>query len=110
MVERERRDPEREIVARLVLEQELARPLQERIGARRHLDVHRSIVRSPAARCAEGGDGPDSACVTTRAAIDELRALQLDRLRDTVERVYEHVPHYRRAFDAAGVRPADLES
>jgi phenylacetate-CoA ligase len=48
--------------------------------------------------------------VTTRAAIDELRALQLDRLRDTVERVYEHVPHYRRAFDAAGVRPADLQS
>ena len=48
--------------------------------------------------------------MTTRAAIDELRALQLDRLRDTVERVYEHVPHYRRAFDAAGVRPADLES
>ncbi|HET7515502.1 MAG TPA: phenylacetate--CoA ligase PaaK [Gaiella sp.] len=48
--------------------------------------------------------------MTTRAAIDELRALQLDRLRDTVERVYEHVPHYRRAFDAAGVRPADLQS
>jgi phenylacetate-CoA ligase len=48
--------------------------------------------------------------VTTRAATDELRALQLDRLRDTVERVYEHVPHYRRAFDAAGVRPADLQS
>jgi phenylacetate-CoA ligase len=48
--------------------------------------------------------------VTTRAAIDELRALQLDRLRDTVERVYEHVPHYRRAFDAAGVRPADHQS
>jgi phenylacetate-CoA ligase len=48
--------------------------------------------------------------VTTRAAIDELRALQLDRLRDTVDRVYEHVPHYRRAFDAAGVRPSDLES
>jgi phenylacetate-CoA ligase len=48
--------------------------------------------------------------VTTRAAIDELRALQLDRLRDTLERVYEHVPHYRRAFDAAGVRPADLQS
>ncbi len=37
----------------------------------------------------------------------ELRALQLERLRDTLARVYEHVPHYRRAFDAAGVSPAD---
>jgi phenylacetate-CoA ligase len=48
--------------------------------------------------------------VTTGDPIDELRALQLERLRDTLERVYRHVPHYRRAFDAAGVRPADLGS
>jgi phenylacetate-CoA ligase len=39
---------------------------------------------------------------------DELRALQLQRLRATLERAYEHVPHYRRAFDDAGVRPHDL--
>jgi phenylacetate-CoA ligase len=48
--------------------------------------------------------------VITRDSIDELRALQLERLRDTLERVYDRVPHYRRAFDAADVRPSDLES
>src|SRR5919112_3124270 len=42
--------------------------------------------------------------------IDELRALQLDRLRDTLRRVYENVPHYRRAFEDAGVTPNDLQS
>src|SRR5919107_2864883 len=42
--------------------------------------------------------------------IDELRALQLDRLRDTLRRAYEHVPHYRRTFDAAGVHPDDCRS
>jgi phenylacetate-CoA ligase len=41
---------------------------------------------------------------------DELRALQLDRLRDTLTRVHEHVPHYRRAFERAGVHPADVTS
>ena len=41
---------------------------------------------------------------------DALRALQLERLQTTLRRVYEHVPHYRRAFDEAGVRPDDLRS
>ncbi len=39
-----------------------------------------------------------------------LRTTQLERLRTTLERVYAHVPHYRRAFDEAGVRPESLES
>ncbi|WP_345420493.1 phenylacetate--CoA ligase PaaK [Pseudonocardia xishanensis] len=38
---------------------------------------------------------------------DELRALQLERLRWTLRHAYENVPHYRRAFDEAGVHPAD---
>jgi phenylacetate-CoA ligase len=44
------------------------------------------------------------------ASRDELAALQLDRLRQTLHRAYEHVPHYRRAFDAAGVDPDDCRS
>ena len=40
----------------------------------------------------------------------ELEGLQLERLRDTVSRVYAQVPHYTRAFDEAGVRPDDLTS
>jgi phenylacetate-CoA ligase len=45
-----------------------------------------------------------------RLDVDELRALQLDRLRTTLERVYAGVAHYRRTFDAAGVHPTDLRS
>src|SRR6476646_3639753 len=42
------------------------------------------------------------------ASVDELRALQLDRLRWTVRHAYDHVPHYRAAFDSAGVHPDDV--
>ncbi len=45
-----------------------------------------------------------------KASIDELRALQLVRLRGTLTRAYEHVAHYRKAFDAAGVHPSDLRT
>jgi phenylacetate-CoA ligase len=41
------------------------------------------------------------------ASRDELGALQLGRLRESLRRAYERVPHYRRAFDAAGVHPDD---
>jgi phenylacetate-CoA ligase len=36
---------------------------------------------------------------------DRLRALQLQRLRQTVERAHARVPHYRRSLDRAGVGP-----
>jgi phenylacetate-CoA ligase len=45
-----------------------------------------------------------------RASRDELQALQLQRLRQTLARAYEHVPHYRRAFEARGVHPSDCRS
>ena len=44
-----------------------------------------------------------------KASVDELRALQLKRLRWSLKHAYEKVPHYRKAFDAAGVRPDDLK-
>ncbi|HTF15373.1 MAG TPA: phenylacetate--CoA ligase PaaK [Burkholderiales bacterium] len=44
-----------------------------------------------------------------KASVDELRALQRDRLRGSLKHAYEKVPHYRKAFDAAGVRPGDLK-
>jgi phenylacetate-CoA ligase len=44
-----------------------------------------------------------------KASVDELRALQLERLRWSLKHAYEKVPHYRKAFDAAGVRPEDLK-
>ncbi|MBA3523366.1 MAG: AMP-binding protein, partial [Geodermatophilaceae bacterium] len=42
--------------------------------------------------------------------VDELRALQLRRLRWTLQHAYANVPHYRRAFAAAGVHPEDCRS
>jgi phenylacetate-CoA ligase len=45
-----------------------------------------------------------------KASIDELRALQLERLRHALARAYDHVPHYRKKFEAAGVHPSDLET
>ncbi len=44
------------------------------------------------------------------ASRDELRALQLQRLRWSLQHAYENVPHHRRAFDERGVHPADLKS
>jgi len=44
------------------------------------------------------------------ASRDELRALQLMRLRWSLAHAYDNVPHYRRAFDAKGVHPRDLVS
>ena len=45
-----------------------------------------------------------------RASRDELQALQLQRLRASLRHAYEHVPHYRQAFDAQGVHPDDCRS
>jgi phenylacetate-CoA ligase len=44
------------------------------------------------------------------ASADELQALQLERLQATLRHAYEHVPHYRSAFEARGVHPADCRS
>ena len=44
------------------------------------------------------------------ASRDELAALQLDRLKATLARVYDRVPHYRATLTAAGFHPGDLTS
>ena len=45
-----------------------------------------------------------------KASLDELRALQLTRLKDVVRLAYDRVPHYRKKFEAAGVHPDDLST
>ncbi len=45
-----------------------------------------------------------------RASIDELRALQLQRLRWSLQHAYDNSPVYRRKFDEAGVHPQDCRS
>ncbi len=44
-----------------------------------------------------------------QASRDDLRDLQLERLKKTLHTAYERVPHYKKKFDAAGVHPADLK-
>jgi len=45
-----------------------------------------------------------------KASVDELRALQLKRLRATLQHAYANSPVYRAKFDAAGVHPDDCRS
>ena len=44
------------------------------------------------------------------ASIDEIRALQLDRLKWSLRHAYENVPMYRARFDEAGVHPDDVRT
>jgi phenylacetate-CoA ligase len=45
-----------------------------------------------------------------RASLDELRALQLTRLKATLQHAYANSPAYRVKFNAAGVRPDDCRT
>ncbi|HSC09126.1 MAG TPA: phenylacetate--CoA ligase PaaK [Steroidobacteraceae bacterium] len=42
------------------------------------------------------------------ASLDELRNLQLERLRWSLQHAYDNVPHYRERFTAARVHPRDV--
>jgi phenylacetate-CoA ligase len=55
------------------------------------------------------GAAPDPGTLDAaeRMSADELRVLQLERLRWSLRHAYDNVPHYRRAFDDAGVHPDD---
>jgi len=53
---------------------------------------------------------PDELEPIERASRDELQALQLQRLRWSLQHAYDNVAHYRKAFDAKGVAPGDLKS
>ncbi|WP_371557390.1 phenylacetate--CoA ligase PaaK [Streptomyces longwoodensis] len=45
-----------------------------------------------------------------RLDVEALRALQMERLRASLEHAYANVPFYRESFDKAGVRPEDCRS
>jgi phenylacetate-CoA ligase len=44
------------------------------------------------------------------ASLDELRAVQLERLQWSLNHAYRNVAHYRAAFDAAEVHPGDCKA
>ncbi|NLO89096.1 MAG: phenylacetate--CoA ligase [Clostridia bacterium] len=41
---------------------------------------------------------------------EELKQLQLERLKMTVERAFHNVPHYRRTMQEVGIEPDDIQS
>lgn len=43
-------------------------------------------------------------------SVDELRSVQLDRLKASLLHAYSNVAHYRQAFDQAGIHAQDLKS
>jgi phenylacetate-CoA ligase len=53
---------------------------------------------------------PDDLEPIEKASRDEVAALQLERLKWSLRHAYDHVPHYRRKFEAHGVHPDDLRS
>ncbi|MEU1405765.1 phenylacetate--CoA ligase PaaK [Streptomyces sp. NPDC005728] len=55
-------------------------------------------------------DATDLRDAGERLGPEELRALQLERLRASLRHAYDHVPFYRESFDKAGVRPEDCRS
>ncbi len=56
------------------------------------------------------GASPNELDPIERASRDEIEALQLSRLKATLERAYANVAHYKRTFDAQGVHPSDLKT
>ena len=44
------------------------------------------------------------------ASLDELRTLQLERMKATLQHAFENSPVYRSKFNAHGVHPDDLRS
>lgn len=71
--------------------------------------------RGPGARAGSGpaAGADDSAELlddAERLTREQLRELQLDRLRATLRHAYANVELYRRKFDAAGVAPEDCRS
>jgi len=45
-----------------------------------------------------------------KASLDELQALQLERMKWSLQHAYDNVAHYRKKIDAAGIHPSDLKS
>ena len=42
------------------------------------------------------------------ASLDEIQALQLQRLKATLQHAYDRIPHYKKSFDAVGIHPDDV--
>jgi len=57
----------------------------------------------------EGSTQGDHLAAIEVASQDELRGVQLQRMKWSLKHAYDNVAHYKRSFDAAGVHPSDLK-
>src|SRR6185437_12306906 len=69
---------------------------------------HRRLRRLKGDRMAAVSSAGELEPIET-ASVDELRALQLERLRWSLRHAYDNVPYYRQMFDVAAVHPDDLK-
>jgi len=68
-------------------------------------------LKNTGIKTAAGGAKPFMfECAAETLPREALAALQTRRLKETLERAYANVAHYRQKFDAAGVRPSDCKS
>jgi len=68
------------------------------------------LLHIPLRKLTELAPAPTALDHFERASRDELRAHQRERLAWSLRHAYDNVPHYRKAFDAAGVRPDDFRT
>jgi phenylacetate-CoA ligase len=73
---------------------------------------HSTTASSSAAAERRLGSAPDPETLDAeeRLGAEELAALQLSRLQQTLQHAYRNVEFYRRSFDRAGVRPEDCRT
>jgi len=45
-----------------------------------------------------------------KSSLDELQALQLSRMKWSLQHAYDNVAHYRKRFEEAGIHPEDLRT
>src|SRR5712691_6555418 len=85
------------------------RPRRSSASRRRRRDLPRNPGKNVASAVRRNETFMFDRAAETMAR-DELAALQLHRLKQTIERAYAKVPHVRRKLDAAGVRPDHLKT
>jgi phenylacetate-CoA ligase len=69
-----------------------------------------TVQEPPAARRVGTAPDPGRLDAAERMSVDELRAVQLERLQWTLRHAYANVPTYTKKFDEAGVHPDDCRS
>src|SRR5699024_1685544 len=69
---------------------------------------HSSLKNARSSKAGDSMNGDDERGSGDIESLDQLRTVQLDRLRWSVRHAYDNVEHYRRPLDDARVHPDDV--